>query len=249
MTTALPDVRYPDLAGRVAIVTGGSKGIGAATCRHFARNGMRVAVVARGKEAVDALVEELKVVAAEAVGVPADCTSLAELESMVAQVEDRLGPPDVLAAFAGGFLGRTPLLEISEHEWRSVVDSNLTGTFLTLKAVLPGMVARGRGSVVTMSSISGRVLNLPLTASYAAAKAAAKAGVGMLTRYAAIELGPSGVRLNVVDPATTLSDRVKANLDAAALEGLAARTPIRRVGEPDDTAASPAFSLLMSLHG
>jgi len=228
---------YADLEGKVAIVTGGSLGIGAATCRELAHNNVKVAVVARGTAGVDKVVEELRASGATAVGVPTDCTDLAALEEMVGIVEDRLGPPGVLVAFAGGFLGRTPILDISEVEWRAVVDSNLTATFLTMKAVLPGMVERRSGAIVTMSSISGRFIDLPVTASYAAAKA----GIAMLTRHVAIEVGPHNVRCNAVAPGTTVSERVAKNLSPEALEDVASMSPLRRIGLPEDTAAATCF--------
>lgn len=225
---------YPDLAGKIAIVTGGSTGIGAATCRELARNGAKVAVVARDANRVSSVVAEL---GSPALGVPTDCTDAEAVGEMVETVRDGLGEPDVLVAFAGGFLGRTPLLEITETEWHAVIDSNLTATFLTLKAVLPVMVERRRGSVVTMSSISGRVLDLPVTASYAAAKA----GIAMLTRHVAIEVGPHNVRCNAVAPATTTSERVAKNLSPEQLERVAAMSPLGRIGRPEDTAQATCF--------
>lgn len=234
---ATREARYPDLEHKVAVVTGGSKGIGAATSRQLARNGARIAVVARNTSSIEPLLDELRELGATAIGVPTDCTDAAALAAMVSEVEEQLGPIDVLAAFAGGFLGRTALLETSEQEWRAVIDSNLTATFLTLKAVLPGMASRRRGAVVTMSSNSARVIDLPLTASYVAAKA----GITMLTRHAAIEMGPSNVRCNIVAPATTLSERVQANLSPEAIEHVVAMTPLRRIGLPDDTAAVACF--------
>lgn len=232
-----PLATYADLEGRVAIVTGGSLGIGAATCHELAHNGVKVAVVARGAAGVAGVVEELQRAGATAVGIPTDCTDLAALEEMVATVERTLGPPGILVAFAGGFLGRTPILDISEAEWRAVIDSNLTATFLTLKAVLPGMVERRAGAVVTMSSISGRFIDLPVTASYAAAKA----GIAMLTRHVALEVGPHNVRCNAVAPGTTVSERVSKNLSPEALDRVASMSPLRRIGLPEDTAAATCF--------
>ena len=228
---------YPDLAGRVAVVTGGSKGIGAATCRALAANGVRVAVVAREQAGIDALVGKLRESGATAIGISADCTQAAAVERMRAAVEDSFGAVDILATFAGGFERRTPLLEIDEAEFRAVVDANLMSTFLTLKAFLPAMVARGRGAVVTMSSNSGRHLESPLTAHYAAAKAA----VVTLTRHAALELGPSGVRLNCVAPATTLTERIERTMTAERLRWMSDLSPLKRLGSADDTAFATLY--------
>jgi 3-oxoacyl-[acyl-carrier protein] reductase len=228
---------YPDLAGRTAIVTGGSKGIGLATARHLAASGANVALVARTAADVDHAVEELRDGGAKVHGVAADCTDAGALRQMVAEVTDALGPPDVLMAFAGGFTSTTPVLEITEAEWRHVIDSNLTSTFLTVQAVLPGMVERRRGAIVTMASNAGRLLDIPLTASYAAAKA----GIIQFTRHVAMEVGPSNVRCNVVAPATTLTERVASTLSPEAIEHVTSSAPLRRIGRPEDTAAAAVF--------
>jgi 3-oxoacyl-[acyl-carrier protein] reductase len=229
--------RYADLAGRTAIVTGGTKGIGLATASQLAANQVSVAIVARTAAVVERVVDQLRAAGAKAHGVAADCTSATALEVMVAQVTEALGPPDILMAFAGGFTRTTPVLEISEAEWRHVIDSNLTSTFLTVRAVLPGMVERRRGAIVTMASNAGRLLDISLTASYAAAKA----GIIQFTRHVAREVGPSNIRCNVVAPATTLTERVAATLSADAIEQLSRSAPLRRIGQPEDTAAAAVF--------
>lgn len=228
---------YADLAGRTAIVTGGSKGIGLATARQLAANQVSVAIVARTAADVKRAAEQLRASGAKAHGVAADCTDAPALEAMVAEVAEALGPPDVLMAFAGGFTGLTPVLEITEAEWRHVIDSNLTSTFLSVRAVLPGMIARRRGSIVTMASNAGRLLDISLTASYAAAKA----GIIQFTRHVAREVGPSNVRCNVVAPATTLTERVASNLPAEVIDRLSSMAPLQRIGQPEDTAAAAVF--------
>lgn len=229
--------RYADLAGRTAIVTGGSKGIGLATARQLAANQVSVAIVARTGADVERAVEQLRASGANAHGVAADCTDATALVAMVAEVAEALGPPDVLMAFAGGFTSTTPVLEISEAEWRHVIDSNLTSTFLTVRAVLPGMIARRRGAIVTMASNAGRLLDISLTASYAAAKA----GIIQFTRHVAREVGPSNVRCNVVAPATTLTERVASTLSAEVIDHLSSMAPLQRIGRPEDTAAAAVF--------
>jgi 3-oxoacyl-[acyl-carrier protein] reductase len=228
---------YADLAGRTAIVTGGSKGIGLATARHLAANQVRVAIVARTRADVTKAVAELRAGGATAYGVAVDCTDATAIAEMVTEVTEELGPPDVLMAFAGGFTRATPVLEISEAEWRHVVDSNLTSTFLTVRAVLPGMVKRRRGAIITMASIAGRSLDISLTASYAAAKA----GIIQFTRHVAREVGPSNVRCNIVAPATTLTERVAATLPDEVIEHVTNMAPLRRIGQPEDTAAAAVF--------
>jgi 3-oxoacyl-[acyl-carrier protein] reductase len=235
---AAPVPTYPDLAGKVAVVTGGSKGIGAATCVLLGLNGARVAVGGRDPETIDSVAGRTREAgAADVVGVAADCTTPDGVARLRGQVEDRLGPADILMAFAGGFGARTPLVETELTEWSRVVESNLTATFLTLKEFAPGMTERGSGSIVTMASNAARFLDIKLTASYAAAKA----GVMMLSRHAALELGPQGVRVNCLAPATILTERVKGVLDEERRASVAALSPLGRLGAPDDPALAALF--------
>jgi 3-oxoacyl-[acyl-carrier protein] reductase len=228
---------YPDLAGKVAFVTGASKGIGRSTCRMLAQNGVKVAVVARGAEQVDETVAELRAADAEAIGLTLDCTSFAALERARARTEAELGPVDILIPFAGGFGARTPVQEITEDEWHHVVESNLTSTFLTVKAFVPGMIERRSGAIVTMASNAGRFLDITLTASYAAAKA----GIAMFTRHIAKELGPHGIRANVVAPATLATDRVKGVMNEEMLASIGGMAPLGRIGQPEDAALATLF--------
>jgi len=229
---------YPDLAGKVAVVTGGSKGIGAAACVLLGRNGARVAVCGRDEGDIDRVATETREAgAADVAGIAADLTSTDGVARLRAEIEERLGAADVLMAFAGGFGARTPLLETELDEWNSIVESNLTSTFLTLREFAPGMAERGAGSIVTMASNAARFLDIQLTASYAAAKA----GIAMLSRHAALELGPHGVRVNVLAPATILSERVKRNMDDERLSEIAGMSPLGTIGVPEDPALAALF--------
>lgn len=228
---------YPDLAGRVAVVAGGSKGIGADTCRVLAANRVRVTVNGRDQAGIDALVTEIQSGGGEAVGVAADVCDAGAIERMREEVERRLGPVDILVAFAGGFGAFTPVQEIAEDEWRSIIDSNLTSTFLTVKVFLPGMIERRRGAIVTMSSNAGRYLDMNLTASYAAAKA----GIVMFSRHVAREVGQHGVRVNCLAPATTLSERVERIMPPDRRDAVAAMAPLGRLGVPRDSALATLF--------
>jgi 3-oxoacyl-[acyl-carrier protein] reductase len=229
---------YPDLAGKVAVVTGGSKGIGAATAVLLGHNRARVAVCGRDQETIEgATAETREACAAEAVGLAADLTTEEGVRRLRTEVEDRLGPAEVLFAFAGGFGARTPLLETELGEWNDIVESNLTSTFLTLREFAPGMAERGSGSIVTMASNAARFLDIKLTASYAAAKA----GIMMLSRHAALELGPHGVRVNILAPATILSERVKRNMDEERLTSIAEMSPLGTIGVPEDPALAALF--------
>ncbi len=232
-----PIPTYPDLAGKVAVVTGGSRGIGAATCRLLGANRVRVAVVARDRSTIDRVVTEIVGAGGDAVGISADVLSFDAIEGMRQTVEEAFGPVDILLPFAGGFGRHTPIWEITEEEWHLVVESNLTATFLTCKSFLPGMLDRGRGAIVTMASNGARLLDIPLTASYAAAKA----GIVMFTRHVAKEVGPRGVRVNCVAPATVISERVEGILTPERIDEIAALSPLGRIGMPEDAALATLF--------
>ena len=238
MTDAPSVPTYPDLAGKVAVVTGGSKGIGAAASVLLGHNGARVAVCGRDPETIERVTAQTREAgAADAAGLAADLTTPDGVKALRANVEDKLGPAQVVLAFAGGFGARTPLLETELEEWNGVVESNLTSTFLTLREFAPGMVERGSGSIVTMASNAARFLDIQLTASYAAAKA----GIMMLSRHAALELGPHGVRVNVLAPATILTERVKGVLDEERRASIAEMSPLGTIGAPEDPALAALF--------
>lgn len=232
---ALP--HYPDLAGKVAVVTGGSKGIGAATARLLGANDAWVCVNGRDQAAIDRVVSQITGAGGTAFGLAADVCNFDEIEAMRAHVEAEAGPVDVLAPFAGGFARLALVQDTTEDEWRSVIDSNLTSTFLTVKSFLPGMIERGTGAIVTMASNAGRLLDVPLTASYAAAKA----GVVMFTRHVAQEVGPHGIRVNCIAPATTMSERVERIMSEERRAELAAKAPLGRLGQPEDCALATLF--------
>jgi 3-oxoacyl-[acyl-carrier protein] reductase len=228
---------YSDLAGKVAVVTGGSGGIGAATCKVLASNGVKVAVNGREGAKIHSVVDEIRSAGGEALGVAADCTDLAAIERMRKQTEEELGPVEVVAAFAGGGRARPgALAQTTEEEWHSTVDANLTATFLTLKSFLPGMIERGGGSIVTMASSAAR---FPTGAP--APYAAAKAGVIMLTRQVANEVGTYGVRVNCLAPHTVLVERTRRFMTEEQQRRIAAEIPLGRLGTPEDVALAALF--------
>lgn len=228
---------FPDLDGKVAFVTGGSRGIGKATCRLLADNGCRVAVVARSPDALAATVGEIVLAGGRAMAVEADVTHSGSLSKARARVEEDFGQVDLLFPFAGGFESFSPIWETSLEEWDEVMRMNLTSSFLALREFLPSMVERRSGSVVLMSSCSGRYLDKLTTASYAAAKA----GVLMLMRHAAIEAGPHNVRINAIAPATVTTERIERIMDEEAIERTAALSPLGTMGTPEDCAAAAVY--------
>jgi 3-oxoacyl-[acyl-carrier protein] reductase len=229
---------YPDLAGKVAVVTGGSGGIGAATCRLLAANGARVAVNGRDPAKLEAVVDGIRDAGGQAVGVAGDCTELAAVQRVRQQVEQVFGPTEVLAAFVGGGRARPgPVAEVPEEDWRSTVDGSLTATFLTLRSFLPGMLQRGRGAILTMASSAARLPGLGAPAPYVAAKA----GVVMLTRQVASEVGRRGVRVNCLAPHTVLTERIAQMMPEERQHQLAAAIPLGRLGTPEDVAQAALF--------
>jgi 3-oxoacyl-[acyl-carrier protein] reductase len=226
------------LDGRVALVTGSSRGIGAAIARRFASSGALVAVHGRDRAALAAVHGEIVSAGGRAAQVVADVTKLAEVEAMRLQVEQELGPIDILVANAGGNLVPPgPLEEIDEAGWRASVDANLTATFLTLKSVLPAMKARKHGAIITMSSAAARRAHPRSPVPYAAAKA----GIQMLTQHLAAQAGPFGIRVNCIAPETILTERNLEWIPEAQQRALAEQHPVRRLGTPDDVAAAALF--------
>jgi 3-oxoacyl-[acyl-carrier protein] reductase len=182
---------YPDLAGKVAVVTGSSRGIGAATCRLLAANGARVVADGRDPAALQQTVEKIRAGDGEATAVAADVADLAALERLREETEHTYGPAEVLGAFVGG--GGPPpgpTAQITPEEWDAAIAGNLGVTFLTLRCFLPGMVERGRGAIVTIASTAARLASgerIGAPTGYAVAKA----GVVRLTREVAKESRPT----------------------------------------------------------
>jgi 3-oxoacyl-[acyl-carrier protein] reductase len=230
---------YADLRDKVAVVLGGSAGIGAATARLLAADGTKVAVAARREGPLTELVDEIREAGGSAVGLHADASTEAALAEIRAAVLDRYGGVDLLLAFVGGGAAQIAVEDIEEATWSSVVERNLTSTFLAVRTFVPVLAGRRSPAIVTMGSAAGQQVDTPLCAAYAAAKA----GVAHLTRHIAVELGPRGIRANCIAPSTTLSPRVSESLKGK--PGLAEKvldiTPLGRLGEPVDVARAAVY--------
>ncbi len=227
---------YPDLAGKVAVVTGGSRGIGAATARALAANGVAVAVVGRDRSALDATVDGIASAGGRAIGLVADCTIEGDVAGLRDAVTDTFGAPDIVAPFAGGNGMPVPTVQETAAHWRAVVESDLTATFLTVSAFLGDMVARRAGVIITMSSAAARQ-----PAQSAAAYAAAKAGVIAFTRHLAREVAREGIRVNCIAPSAIENDKMRRWVPEERRRALGEEFPLRRIGQPEDCAAAALF--------
>jgi 3-oxoacyl-[acyl-carrier protein] reductase len=227
-----------ELKGEIALVTGSSRGIGAAIATLFAQEGAAVVVHGRDADAAASVAGRIERAGGHVFPAVADLTRYGEIETLREAVEQHLGPVSVLVANAGGNPVRPgPVEEIPEDGWRASLEANLTATFLTVKAFLPGMKERGRGAIVTMSSAAARRPTPMSPAAYAAAKA----GIEVLTQEIAAQAGPSGVRARCLAPETILTERNQAQIPPAVQEQLRGAHPIRRLGTPDDVAEAALF--------
>jgi len=226
------------LTDKVALVTGSSRGIGAAIAKLFAREGATVAVHGRDRVRMAAMRDEIGNAGSRAICVSADVTNFVEIEAMRLRIEEELGPIDVLVANAGGsYSPPGPIEETSEEGWRATVEGNLTATFLTIKSFLPGMKQRRAGIIITISSSAGRRAHPRSPIPYAAAKA----GIELLTQDVAAQAGPFDVRVNCIAPETILTERNLQRIPEAQRTQLVQAHPLKRLGTPEDIARAALF--------
>jgi 2-dehydro-3-deoxy-L-rhamnonate dehydrogenase (NAD+) len=207
-------------SGRVALVTGGASGIGAAVVRRLAAEGAAVAALDLHPASADGVLP-----------LAGDVSKSADVDAAVRRAEDELGPIDVLVCSAGVPGVSLPSLEVSDEEWRRVLAINADGVFFCNRAVAPGMVERGYGRIVNVASIAGKEGN-PMAVAYSASKAAVIA----LTKAIGKDLARTGVAVNCVAPAV-IETPILEGVSQAHIEYMVERIPMGRMGSPDEVAA------------
>lgn len=225
-----------DLSGKVAIVTGSSRGIGRAIALSLARDGADVVVNARvNLNRAEEVAREIESMGRKALVILADVSKKDDVENMVKQTLDEFGKIDILVNNAGIVGSTVPIQELSEEDWNRIISVDLKGTFLCCKAVIPHMISRRSGKIVNLSSIAGKEGNANMTA-----YCAAKAGIIGFTKALAEEVAKYGIRVNCVCPALIETELVE-RMDKKQAEYLKSKIPLGRLGKPEEVAELVKF--------
>ena len=234
-----------ELAGKVVMVTGGSKGIGLACALAFAKEGAKVAIVARNEQALNDALQRIRNEGGTAHAVAADLRNPDDASAAVIDIEAKLGPIDVLVNSAGA-AKRHPPGELTATAWRDAMDAKFFTYIYTMNAVLPGMVARSGGSIVNIVGIGGRVASPVHLPGGSANAALMLASSGLANAW-----GHKGIRVNAINPGATLTDRVQGRLEAeSATTGKSIdelrkaseqAIPLGRMARPEEVADAALF--------
>jgi NAD(P)-dependent dehydrogenase (short-subunit alcohol dehydrogenase family) len=225
-----------DLTGKVAVVVGGTSGIGRAITHGLAEAGADIVATSRRREEVEATAVDVEARGRKALRVTSDVTDLASLDAVLAASLKDLGKVDILVNCAGR-TKRQPTLEVSEEDWNAILDTNLTGTLRACRVFGRHMLERGSGRIVNIASLSTFVALFEV-----AAYSASKAAVASLTKSLALEWGPRGVNVNAIAPGVFPTP-----LNRTLLEGTArgqeflTRTPLKRFGRTEELAGAAVF--------
>ena len=221
------------LSGKVALVTGGTRGLGLAICKFLSEHGAHVVVSDLDDKACSSTAASLREQGGTATGIACDLAAPYAAKELLLQAEREVGPVDVLVSNAGIQGPSGPLADATEQDWQAVFELNLRASAHLCNSVIPGMAARGTGSVVLMSSIAGLRGNRNIGL-YGMSKAA----LAQLARNLAVEWGPQGVRVNSIAPGLIRTPLSQGLLnDEGFLQRRLQATPLRRVGEPEEIAA------------
>lgn len=227
----------PGMAGRVALVTGGSEGLGLGIAQELAREGARVLIAARRRESLDAARHALKSAGLDVATAQGDMTRADDVQAAFRAAQVALGPVEILVNNVGGFPRFTTLEDLPEPEWHATLESNLTSAYLCARAAVPGMKAAGWGRIVNITSTAGRGFLYVTSPAYAAAKA----GLQGLTRHLAAELAPSHITVNAVAAGIVMTPRGQRMMTPDLTARRLPQIPLGRLGTLEDVAAAVCF--------
>lgn len=224
------------LRNKIVWVTGAGRGLGRAVAIGMARAGARVALTSRTENDLQEVASQIKRLGGESLVVPGSVAEIGRADAAVAEITDRLGPVDALVNMAGINPVVSPSVELTDRQWRRVIEVNLTGTFQCCRAVAIGMLDRGQGSIINVSSVHGS-RGVPEMAAYAASKG----GVETLTKALAVEWALSGVRVNCLAPGYFRTALTEPYLTGNQGRAVRERTPMGRIGDPDELIGATVF--------
>jgi NAD(P)-dependent dehydrogenase (short-subunit alcohol dehydrogenase family) len=224
------------LDGKVAIITGSGRGLGRAIGELFAAENAKVAIAEISEDTGHEAVDGINAAGGTATFVQLDVTKEPDWAGAVQQVTDELGPPDILVSNALTWV-LPNALDCTTEEWNRVIDVVLHGTFYGIRAVLPGMIERGSGSIVSVASVIGPAVSIPAHGPYHAAKG----GMVALTRHIAATFGAQGIRANCLLPGPMYTEGLELSGLTGPAEEIASTFPLGRIGNPKEVAAGALF--------